>query len=203
MLPLLFRDDDRDIAAAAAHLVGAATGAGQHPLVDHPVSHVRLGDPQGSGLQVVVVLRVGHGGAHGLGDEAGVRRGHEAQQGHRLVPALAANLVEDDTRFLGRDAGVAGEGPYFHARYILRTWLVWTDLPPWPRNVRVRANSPSLWPTMFSVMKMGTWWRPSCTAMVRPTISGRMVERRDQVRMTDFWPERTTCSTFFSSLGSA
>ena len=56
---------------------------------------------------------------------------------------------------------------------------------------------------MFSVMKMGTWRRPSCTAMVRPTISGMMVERRDQVRMTDFWPERTTCSTFFSSLGSA
>jgi hypothetical protein len=24
-------------------------------------------------------------------------------------------------------------------------------LPPWPRKVRVGANSPSLWPTMFSV----------------------------------------------------
>src|SRR3989337_3146892 len=184
MLPLLFRDDDRDVAAAAAHLVGAAAGAGQHPLVDHSGSHVRLGDPQSPGLQVVVVLGVGPGGAHGLGDEAGVRRGHEAQQGHRLVNALAANLVEDDTRFLGRDAGVAGEGPYFHARYILRTWLVWTDLPPWPRNVRVRANSPSLWPTMFSVMKMGTWRRPSCTAMFRPTICGMIVLARDHVRST-------------------
>src|SRR3972149_6630235 len=55
---------------------------------------------------------------------------------------------------------------------------------------------------MFSVMKMGTWRRPSCTAMVRPTISGMMVERRDHVRMTAFWPERSTCSAFFMSLGS-
>src|SRR4030042_2806912 len=55
---------------------------------------------------------------------------------------------------------------------------------------------------MFAVMKMGTWRRPSCTAMVRPTSSGMMVERRDQVRMTAFWPERSTCSAFFISLGS-
>ena len=26
------------------------------------------------------------------------------------------------------------------------------SLPPWPRNSRVGENSPSLWPTMFSVM---------------------------------------------------
>ena len=50
-----------------------------------------------------------------------------------------------------------------------------------PRKVRVRANSPSLWPTIHSVTKMGTCLRPSWTAMVCPTISGKMVEARDQV----------------------
>ena len=48
-------------------------------------------------------------------------------------------------------------------------------------NVRVSANSPSLWPTMFSVMYTGTCCLPLCTAIVRPMKSGRIVERRDQV----------------------
>ena len=55
-----------------------------------------------------------------------------------------------------------------------------------PLNVRVGANSPSLWPTMFSVMYTGMNFLPLCTAMVCPTISGITVERRDQVLMTFF-----------------
>ena len=61
--------------------------------------------------------------------------------------------------------------------------------PEWPWNVRVGANSPSLWPTMFSVANTGTNLRPLCTANVTPSMSGMMVERRDQVLSTffDFW----------------
>src|SRR5262249_27255807 len=58
--------------------------------------------------------------------------------------------------------------------------------PEWPWKVRVGANSPSLWPTMFSVTKTGKNFLPLCTANVTPTISGRMVERRDQVLRTFF-----------------
>ncbi|GIV00108.1 MAG: hypothetical protein KatS3mg014_1723 [Actinomycetota bacterium] len=58
------------------------------------------------------------------------------------------------------------------------------------RNVRVGANSPSLCPTIASVMYTGTCLRPSWTAIVCPTISGTIVERRDQVRMTCFSPRR-------------
>ena len=47
--------------------------------------------------------------------------------------------------------------------------------------MRVSANSPSLWPTMFSVTYTGMCCLPLCTAIVRPTKSGTMVERRDQV----------------------
>ena len=54
----------------------------------------------------------------------------------------------------------------------------------WPLNWRVGANSPSLWPTMFSVMYTGMNFFPLCTASVCPTISGITVERRDQVLMT-------------------
>src|SRR5436309_12758169 len=56
----------------------------------------------------------------------------------------------------------------------------------WPRNVRVGANSPSLWPTIASVTNTGTCLRPSCTAIVWPTISGKTVEVRDQVRTMRF-----------------
>src|ERR1700678_1439586 len=57
-------------------------------------------------------------------------------------------------------------------------------------NVRVRANSPSLWPTIFSDTSTGTCSRPLCTAMVKPTISGMTMDRRDQVlmgRRSFFW----------------
>src|SRR5579864_8983061 len=55
-----------------------------------------------------------------------------------------------------------------------------------PLKLRVKLNSPSLWPTMFSVMYTGMNFLPLCTAIVCPTISGMMVERRDQVRSTFF-----------------
>ena len=54
-------------------------------------------------------------------------------------------------------------------------------VPAWPRYSRVGANSPSLWPTIDSEMNTGTCLRPSWTAIVCPTISGKIVEVRDQV----------------------
>src|SRR5580700_9569056 len=51
---------------------------------------------------------------------------------------------------------------------------------------------------MFSVMSTGMCWRPLCTAIVRPTISGMTMERRDQVLIgfLSFFAE-ATC-TFFA-----
>src|SRR5207244_9576825 len=61
--------------------------------------------------------------------------------------------------------------------------------PEWPRNVRVGANSPSLCPTIASVTNTGTCLRPSWTAIVWPTISGKTVDVRDQVRIMRLDPE--------------
>ena len=61
-----------------------------------------------------------------------------------------------------------------------------SDFAAWPLNVRVGENSPSLWPTMFSVTYTGINFLPLCTATVWPMNSGRIVERRDQVRTTFF-----------------
>ena len=41
---------------------------------------------------------------------------------------------------------------------------------------------------MDSEMKIGTCLRPSCTAIVCPSISGTIVERRDQVYTTFLSP---------------
>ena len=43
------------------------------------------------------------------------------------------------------------------------------------------ANSPSLCPTIDSEMNTGTCLRPSWTAIVWPTISGKIVDILDQV----------------------
>src|ERR1700761_5504097 len=72
----------------------------------------------------------------------------------------------------------------------------------WPLKVRVGANSPSLCPTMPSVTKTGTCLRPSCTAIACPSMSGMIVERRDQVRMTFLVPLSFWTSTFLSRWSS-
>ncbi len=75
--------------------------------------------------------------------------------------------------------------PFLPRRRRLGGRLVAALLPPvCPLNVRVGANSPSLCPTMFSVTYTGTNFLPLCTAMVWPTNSGKIVERRVQVFTT-------------------
>jgi hypothetical protein len=54
-------------------------------------------------------------------------------------------------------------------------------MPPCALKIRVGANSPSLWPTMFSVTYTATKALPLWTLNVWPMKSGVIVERRDQV----------------------
>ncbi len=71
--------------------------------------------------------------------------------------------------------------------------------PVCPRNRRVGANSPSLWPTMFSVTYTGMNLFPLCTANVWPTNSGSTVLARDQVLITRFSFLAAMASTFLAS----
>src|SRR3954467_13622898 len=50
---------------------------------------------------------------------------------------------------------------------------------------------------MDSVTKTGVCLRPSCTAIVWPSMSGTIIERRDQVLMTVLVPASFWTSTFF------
>ncbi len=76
-------------------------------------------------------------------------------------------------------------------------------LPEWARKVRVGANSPSLWPTIDSETNTGTCLRPSWTAIVCPTISGKTVDERDQVLIICFWFVSLSCWMRRSSRSSA
>src|SRR6266446_4494210 len=69
---------------------------------------------------------------------------------------------------------------------------------PWLLKMRVKANSPSLCPTMFSEMYTGTCCFPLWTAMVCPTKSGRIVERRDQVLIGRLSLAARAAPTFFT-----
>jgi uncharacterized protein YggU (UPF0235/DUF167 family) len=71
---------------------------------------------------------------------------------------------------------------------------------PCPLKDRVGENSPSLLPTIFSVIYTGTNCLPLCTAMVCPTKSGVIIEALDHVLMTVFLPDSTFCWIFFSRL---
>src|SRR4029077_8358683 len=63
-------------------------------------------------------------------------------------------------------------------------------------NTRVGENSPSLWPTMFSVMKTELKVFPLCTKNGWPTKSGVTIERRDQVLIAFFAPAAFILSIF-------
>src|SRR5215213_4177702 len=80
------------------------------------------------------------------------------------------------------------------ALLVRRHRILTLSLPAWPRNTRVGANSPSLCPTIDSEMKTGTCFRPSWTAIVWPTISGKIVEVRDQVLTMVLLPDSFICS---------
>src|SRR3989338_198379 len=74
--------------------------------------------------------------------------------------------------------------------------------PPCFLKMRLGANSPNLWPTIFSVIKTGICFLPSCTAKVNPTKSGTTVERRDQVFIAWQVPARFNLSTLRNNLSS-
>src|SRR6476646_8421490 len=105
-----------------------------------------------------------------------------------LGHAAAANQVRDEARLARRDSDVLRECAHGGRRlcldrchYRFCTCVFWA--PAWPRKWRVGANSPSLCPAICAEMNTGTCLRPSWTAIVWPTISGKIVEARDQVRI--------------------
>src|SRR4051794_32890368 len=153
----------------------------------------RVGDRLGG---LLVDLGLGRGGPLGLrfsllararlGTTGFARRARRGLLGRLLGAGLDLGGRRLDLGLLGADVGgrLVLLGAHV-ARRVLAALAVGHQRtfpePAWPRYVRVGANSPSLWPTIDSLTKTGTCLRPSWTAIVCPTISGKIVEVRDQV----------------------
>ena len=76
---------------------------------------------------------------------------------------------------------LAARGPSTAGRSTLLLAADLADLPPWPRKVRVGANSPSLCPTMSSVTYSLMKFLPLWIAKFLPMNSGTIVQARAQV----------------------
>src|SRR5690606_24591148 len=113
---------------------------------------------------------VGGGRLDHLGDVASGRTRRKLKQCPGVVDVLAPDLIGDQAGLARRDADVLGGSPdqdgFVQVDFGLRGHQ---SFPPvCDLKVRVGANSPSLWPTIDSEMKMGTCLRPSWTAIVCP-----------------------------------
>src|SRR5690606_24341414 len=142
------------------------------------------------GGDAVIVLGISHGAFERLGQQTGRLARDERDVIEGLGDATALDEARDFANLLGRHMRVASESLNFHFDVPVgpRPQISLRVIPPWPLKTRVGANSPSLWPTMFSVMYTGMNLFPLCTASVCPMNSGEIVDARAQVLMTRFSP---------------
>ena len=112
-------------------------------LVDLDARDLQLVD-----VRVVVVLGVGDRRLQHLAHDLRALLRREAQRRERTAHGLAAHHVRHEAALLRRDARVLAALLQPACAYSAASSFL---SPEWPLNVRVGANSPSLWPTMFSV----------------------------------------------------
>src|SRR5450759_529856 len=118
----------------------------------------------------------------------------------RMYRASARNSIVASPRYAFGAAGTMAPGPPGTPAGL--TAVSVAAFIECPLNCRVKLNSPSLCPTMFSVTYTGMNFLPLCTAIVCPTISGIIVERRDHVRSTFFSLRAFMASTFVARYAS-
>src|SRR6478609_1759693 len=150
LVPRSVADRDVDVRRRLADAVAAPLGARREALQRRALLDVDLRDLQLVDVGAVVVLGVGDRRFERLLDDPGGLLLREVQDVDRLVDLLAADEVGDEPALVGGEANAANDRFRFHRGhpYFFTAFLS----AGWPLKVRVSANSPSLWPTIWSVM---------------------------------------------------
>src|SRR5215218_3736642 len=146
LVPRSVADRDVDVCRRLADAVAAPLGARREALQRRALLDVDRLDLELVDVGAVVVLGVGDRRLERLLDDPGGALLREVEDVDRLVDLLAAHQVGDEPALVGGQANAANDRCGFHGRghpYFLFAFLS----AGWPLKVRVRANSPSLWPT--------------------------------------------------------
>src|SRR6478735_1752753 len=146
-------EDDAEVRHALDARLGRALGAGLEALEDRAGFNEGAVHGERAGRQAVVVLRVRHGALERLDEEAGRLARDEREEVDGLGHGTALDLVRDFADLARGHTRVAGESLNFHCSIPIRrtSQISLRVMPPCALKIRVGANSPSLWPTMFSV----------------------------------------------------
>src|SRR6478752_7614652 len=146
-------EDDAEVRHALDARLGRALGAGLEALQHRTGFHEGAVHGERAGREAVVVLRVRHGALERLDEEAGRLARDEREEVDGLGHGTALDLVRDFADLARGHTRVAGESLNFHCSIPIRRTpqISLRVMPPCALKIRVGANSPSLWPTMFSV----------------------------------------------------
>src|SRR5699024_6410534 len=123
---------------------------GHNPLQGRAGADIALGDIQVVAVHVEVVFSIGRGRVDQLEKGLAGRLRGILQNCQRFIQRLVADQIHHDPDLPRADAGATENSPCFHCLLLL-SYLPVVLPPAWPVNLRVGANSPSLWPTMSSV----------------------------------------------------
>lgn len=143
-----------------------------------------------------VVFRVGESRTDHTENDAGGLIRREAQQVHGSLNRHTLHVAGDQPGLARRNAHEFGSSFRFHDWHPLFLGLgLLVGGRPW--KVRVGSEFPKLVSHHVFGDENGRNFLPLCTAKVIPTISGRTVDRRDQVFTTRRSLVSTAVSTFF------
>src|SRR5262249_29264813 len=124
---------------------GGQPGFERGPRAAPRLFHVELLD-----AHLAHVERVGDRGLQHLLHDARARLGREVEDVLSILHPPAPDQIEDLVRLARRDAHVSLDRSRFHD-YFPGASVFSATCWPCPGKTRVGTNSPSLWPTMFSV----------------------------------------------------
>ena len=105
-----------------------------------------------SGLSLLLFSALAMAECSVLATKRAPLRGTTASTASACKRRQALDLPHDFAHLLRGHRDIFGDCENFHKNYLASAFAVWA---PCFLNVRVSENSPSLWPTMFSVTNTG------------------------------------------------